>query len=415
MTPARLPAAPGQAARVTHDVLVVGAGPAGSATAALLAAEGVNVGLLERHAFPRAKPCSEYLSPEAGRVLARLGVLGSLEAEGPAHLTGMRVVSPSGIAFLGRFAGAVGYPAYAPYGLALPRAVLDRQLAEAAVRRGARLYERCLVEELTPGGRGDAAVVVRDGGGRRTLTARLVIGADGLRSRVARRLGVARRGRRRRFAFVTHAAEVRDMGDVGEMFVGAGTYVGLAPVGRGLTNLAAVADPALLSPGASPAGQLRALLARFPAVQARLEGARFAAPVLAVGPFARWTTRATGDGVALVGDAADFYDPFTGEGIFAALRGAELLTPYALAALASGRLAAGDLAGYDRARLRTFGGKWLIERLIGWAVAVPRVLDHVAARLARRPELADLLVGTTGDFVPAWRVLRPDFAWRLVR
>ncbi len=401
-------------ATVTHDVVVVGAGPAGSATAALLAAEGVDVALVERHAFPREKPCSEYLSPEAGRVLARLGVLAGLEAEEPAHLTGMRIVSPSGTGFLGRFAGA-GYPAFAPYGLALPRTVLDRHLVEAAVRAGARLYERTAVEELTPSAWGGAAVVVRTGGGRCTVSARLIVGADGLHSRVARRLGVARQGRRRRFAFVTHAVDVCGMGEVGEMFVAAGAYVGLAPVGRGLTNVAAVAEPAALPAGGGPADRLRALIARFPSVHARLAGARFVSPVLAVGPFARWTTRATGDGVALVGDAADFYDPFTGEGIFAALRGAELLAPHVLAGLATDRLAAGDLAGYDRDRLRAFGGKWVLERLIGWAVAVPRVLDHVAARLARRADLADLLVGATGDFVPAWRVLRPDFAWQLVR
>ena len=232
---------------------------------------------------------------------------------------------------------------------------------------------------------------------------------------MARRLGVARRGPRQRFAFVTHAADVRGMGDVGEMHVGAGAYIGLAPVGRDLTNVAAVVELAHLSAAGRPADRLRELIDRFPAVRERLAGARFVSPVLAVGPFARWTTRATGDGVLLVGDAADFYDPFTGEGIFAALRGAELLAPHALAGLASGRLAARDLAGYDRDRRRAFGGKWLLERLIGWTVAVPRVLDHVAARLAKHSELADLLVGATGDFVPPWRVLRPAFAWRLVR
>jgi geranylgeranyl reductase family protein len=399
--------------RPTHDVIVVGAGPGGSATAALLAAAGADVAIVERQAFPRPKPCSEYLSPEAGRVLARLGVLSHLEAEGPAHLSGMRIVAPSGAAFLGRFAEVTTYPAFTPYGLALPRDVLDQRLAEAAVRRGARLYERTTVAEVTPGD-GRVGLAVRDGSGRRTLTARLVVGADGLHSRVAQCLGVVRRGRRRRFAFVAHAVDVRGMTDLGEMFVGAGAYAGLAPVGRGLTNVAAVAEPALLQRGGRPADHLRALLERFPEVRSRLAGARFVSPVLAVGPFARWTTRATGDGVALVGDAADFYDPFTGEGIFAALRGAELLAPVALGALASGRLGAGALAGYDRARRLAFGGKWLLERLIGWAVAAPRVLDHVAARLARRPDMADLLVGAAGDFVPARRILRPGFAWRLV-
>jgi flavin-dependent dehydrogenase len=124
--------------------------------------------------------------------------------------------------------------------------------------------------------------------------------------------------------------------------------------------------------------------------------------------------RATGDGVALVGDAADFFDPFTGEGIYAALRGAELLAPRLSAVMARGMPRAADLAPYDRDRRRAFADKWRIERAIGAVVARPALLDHVAARLARRPDLADLLVGVTGDFVPPLTLARPAIAWRLV-
>jgi geranylgeranyl reductase family protein len=400
---------------MSHDVIVVGAGPAGSATAALLADAGARVALVERAALPRAKPCAEYLSPEAGRILRQLDVLDELEATGPAHLTGMRVVSPDGTSFVGRFAATHRFQPFTPYGLALPREQLDTCLAARAVRGGARLYERASVEELTRSASGAIDVALRTGSERRTLTAPLVIGADGLNSRVARWLGVARRRARHRIALVTHAADVRDMGDVGEMFVQAGAYVGLASVGRGLTNVAAVTSPALLPRGGRLDDRLRHILDGFPAVRERVRDARFVSPTLAVGPFARWTTRATGDGVLLVGDAADFYDPFTGEGIFAALRGAELVVPHVLAALAAGRFRARDLAGYDRDRRRVFGGKWRLERAIGTAVAVPRILNRVAARLAARPDLADVLVGATGDFVPAGRVLRPAFALQLVR
>jgi flavin-dependent dehydrogenase len=394
------------------DALVVGAGPAGSAVATLLARAGVRVALVDRATFPRPKACAEYLSPEAGRVLARLGALPGVEAEHPAHLAGMQVVSPDGTSFAGRFAGARAFRPFAEYGLALPRERLDHVLAGAAVAAGATLLEGTRLEQLDyePGG---IVAGLRSAGGVERLRAAVVVGADGLYSRVARWMGVARRGTRQRLALVAHVAEALEVGELGEMHVTAGAYVGLAAVGRGLTNVAAVADLAALPPG-DPQARWQAILSRFPRVAERLAGATRVSPVRAVGPFSRWTTRATGDAALLVGDAADFYDPFTGEGIYAALRGAELAAARLQPALEAGDLSRGRLRGYDRDRRRTFGGKWLLERAIGLAVSTPALLDHVARRLAGRPDLADLLVGATGDFVPVRHVLNPVVALRLL-
>src|SRR5437764_3377269 len=106
--------------------------------------------------------------------------------------------------------------------------------------------------------------------------------------------------------------------------------------------------------------------------------------VLATGPFAQWsrTAVAPGGGAVLVGDAADFFDPFTGEGIYSALRGAELLADIAASALAFGEgpVPAASLASYRQARWRAFAGKWLVERLIGYAMWSPRLFDRAVAR-----------------------------------
>jgi flavin-dependent dehydrogenase len=114
------------------------------------------------------------------------------------------------------------------------------------------------------------------------------------------------------------------MRNVGEMHVGRSGYVGLAPVGRGIINVAAVVDVCKKRCAGSPKEIIDQVLPQYPSVWDRFSGVRFVKPVTAVGPFACWSSRATANRTILVGDAADFYDPFTGEGIYSALRGAEL-------------------------------------------------------------------------------------------
>ncbi len=399
----------------TFDAVVVGAGPAGSATAAFLAERGFHVALLDRATFPRAKPCAEYLSPQAARVLDRLGVLHQLDGEEPARLTGMEVVSPNGTRFTGRFVGGHSFRGYRDHGLALPREILDSYLVDAAVAHGAVLREETVVEGFGDGVQHARTLRVRTAGHRETISARVVVGADGLNSRIAGELRVTRRGRRRRMALVAHATHVSNMTDTGEMHVSPLGYVGLASVGRGLTNVAVVVDLARIPDKHMNERWFHRMLHQNPELADRMSQASFVDPIRAVGPFARWTTRATGNRALLVGDAADFCDPFTGEGIYAALRGAELAADHVVAGLESDRLTEADLAPYDMARRREFGKKWIVERLVSWAVAHPMMFDRVAARFAADQSLADLLVGVTGDFVPADQVLRPSYLWKLAR
>ena len=401
------------------DAVVVGAGPAGSALGRLLAQAGHRVLLLDRATFPRDKPCSEYLSPQSTRVLERLGpgVVAAVEAAAPARLYGMKLVAPSGRVAAGRFAADHRWQPPRPYGFALPRTVFDTILRDAAVQAGAEAREGVTVEDLVYDAGSVGGVVVRAGSGKReTYKARVVVGADGLNSVVARRLGVRTEHAPRRVAFTAHVADVQDVGDAGEMHVGREGYVGLGPVGGGVTTVALVLPLAVVrATGRDPRRDFFAELARFPGLAGRFDPRCLVRRVLVTGPFARWSRRTTADGALLVGDAADFFDPFTGQGIYAALRGAELAADVLIPALAAdGPVSGGALAPYRRARRRAFLGKWTLERLIGIGVGWPALAERVIARLARRPALADLLVGATGNFVPARAALRPGVLARLL-
>ena len=234
----------------------------------------------------------------------------------------------------------------------------------------------------------------------------------------ARPRGTTRRAQRR-LAFVTHFVGVDGIGDSGEMHVERDGYIGLADVGGGVDERRRRRPTSRARGAAGDPGIVRRRLDSPPTAHraAIRESASACRRVLATGPFASASRRAWAPGAALVGDAADFFDPFTGEGIYAALRGAELLAPH-VAARARGtdvRDADARWREYDRARVREFRGKWAVERIIGAAVTFPRLMNVAARSLALRPAMAHTIVGVTGDFVPAREVLRPGFLLRLGR
>jgi len=394
------------------EVVVVGGGPAGASLAWRLARSGVDVLVLDRARFPRPKPCAESLSPEASRVLHEMGVLAELERGPAAQLRGIDVRAPNGTVLRGDFVAAHGYRGFAERGLSVRRELLDQALLEAARRAGARVTEGVRVTGVTRDNARRANGVETAAG---TVQARLVVGADGLRSLVSHRLGLARRSTGpRRLALVTHYAGVSGISDRGEMHVERDGYVGIADVGGGHATVALVVPHAQARAAAGDKeGFLAAWLSCRPHLAARFARAIRVGPVTATGPFCSRARRAWAPGAALVGDAADFYDPFTGEGIYAALRGGEMLAGAVETSLATRDLRAADepLRAYDAQRRTEFAGKWLVERIVAGVVARPRLMNRAAGGLAARKELADLLIGVTGDFVPAREVTRPGFLW----
>src|SRR5688500_18661440 len=114
------------------DVVVVGGGPAGAATAWFLSSAGIDVTIVDRATFPRDKVCAEYLSPQASRILDAMGALATIERAGAAQLGGMLVRAPNGEHIRGDFAAEHGFSGFRDRGLAIRRHVLDEILLSQA-------------------------------------------------------------------------------------------------------------------------------------------------------------------------------------------------------------------------------------------------------------------------------------------
>ena len=395
-----------------REVVVVGGGPAGSAVAARLAAAGHDVLLVDSGHFPRDKVCGEGVSPEAWRLLDAVGATARVEALRPRPLLGMRLVSPDGTAFEGRYRRARP-------GFAVRRLHLDAALLSVAREAGALVREGARVTALLRAADGAVRGVETERAGEASrIEARLVVGADGRRGIVGRSLGLlGEHPRFRRFSVRGYWDGVAGLGDTGEMHVGGGGYCGLAPLSDTTANVAFVLPEREM---AGAAGDLEgfyreSLRRRWPRIADRLARARLCEPPKAVGPLALRCRRVAAPGALLVGDAAGFHDPFTGEGVTLALRTAELAAAAADEALRTGEGPLPRLDRYERERAAATRDKFRFNRLLQWAVACPAVADAVAHRLARRPDLADRLVGIAGDFVPARTAFGPGFLLDLLR
>ncbi len=378
------------------DAIVVGGGPAGSVSAALLAERGHHVLLFDKARFPRHKACSEYVNPAGARLLTDLGLERDLDALGAHHMEGMLIHSPGGHRFLADFEAAA--PGSGAIGLSRFR--LDSLLLGRARDAGVVVCEGAHVRDVIVDHGRVRGVVATVDGARVTLRAPLTIGADGRHGIVSRVLGLDVPLRwPRRTGLVAHYKGVSGLDRWGEMHIaprGHG-YAGLAPLEDGLANVAVVVDSAAIAARVNTIEEfVDEALARIPDVGTKLAGAERIGGIRGVGPMARRARKVAGDGFLLVGDAASFLDPFTGEGVYEALRGAYLLAPVADAALRAGDVSTRMLAPYRTARRRAFWAKRQVCWLVQGFVSAPPLMDYATARLDRRPLTAITLAGCAG-------------------
>ena len=349
----------------SFDIIIVGGGPAGAVCAAVATAGGARVLVVERAVFPRDKVCGDCLNPACWDVFDRLGLTDAVRALPHAILERVSFVSRRGHGL--EFAMKKSDRGE----IAVRRRHLDALLLHHAMQSGAEVRQNTALIGAARKEAGWEVTMQRDGATQRAR-AHFLVAADGRNSTVARFAGLrAPRGTSRdRVGLQAHVPLPAALERTVQMRWLEGGYGGLAPVGEGLLNVSLAGRP----------GQIESLKAWAAAEFGAIDEWRTIAPLAR-----RAFPAARDDGLFLVGDAARVVEPFTGEGIFYALRSAELAAA-ALGEVLGGKCSTPEtVRAYRRQHASLYRGRLWINRLAKAAVLHPGVAETFLKLAARRP------------------------------
>lgn len=359
------------------DVVVAGAGPAGSLAARELARRGARVLLADRVSFPRWKVCGACLGPGASGALAAAGLSGLPDRLGAVPLTHLTLVSRGRRARITLRGNR-----------ALSREALDASLSEAAVEAGAEFRDGCRVS-LAEQGAGDGLEVVLHDAGEIIARAGALVDATGLAGGLAGpKPDVSPRSRVGLGAVFAEAPPDLLPGDL-RMVVAPEGYAGLVRDERGRLTVAAAVDATALH-GRAPGDLVAEIMHSLPGSGVSEYGGAidFSSPVRGwkgTPLLTRWVAGPRRQGVFRIGDAAGYVEPFTGEGMGWAMGAALAVVPFVEAWL-SGQADAG--ADWVRASERHAVSAQRFCRAVSWALRRPSLVDNAVRILRRRPALA---------------------------
>ena len=397
----------------TTDVAIVGGGPAGTALAIHLARAGIQATVFERRERPEWHACGVFSSPLTRRRLASLGFSIAEIARLNRPISALNLETTQGAACRIEYANG--------HACGFDRVALDTALLDAASAAGAAVRTATVVRSVgLPVDRTGMAMLTvssthAEADAAEPVRARLVVGADGSSSVVARAARVyATSPFLRRSGVTFHrfdpVAEEADRPMEGRFVFGNDWYVGIAPVPGDRVNVGMVL-PAKYLRAAEPSAVTERILAQFPGAPAPWMSAPTTDHIAIAGRLEHHVRRAAGRGFLLVGDAIEFIDPLTGEGLNRAFVSAEL------AAESIARTLRGDpnaMADYDR-RIRA---RWRSKNVVSWVLQAflsqPRAFDYALRRLTRRDRLREQLTLVLTDQSPASGVIDPRYLLRLL-
>lgn len=346
------------------DVAIIGGGPAGSSCAAFCAMSNLRTLVIERETFPREKVCGDCLNPSCWPILERLALRNKVR-----DLPHSKLSSVAFIAIGGREV-TFDLPS-GPYGeIAVKRSLFDDLLLRRAREGGVEVREQTTVTGLTQGDEWKIETV-----SGQTFYTRILIGADGRNSTVAHLCNLLPRPTRERVALQAHIPLPRDFGErIVLQFLPEG-YSGQAPVNDTQLNLCLVGKPPTIS-----------RLRRWAELQFALspnQGWR------TITPLTRSSVPSAHENLLFIGDAARVVEPFTGEGIYYALRSGELAAKAAKEFLSGDRHFA--LRNFTRACSDMYRGRLWINRLARAAVVRPQLGSFFVRTARMNPSILKLL------------------------
>lgn len=378
------------------DAAIVGAGPAGASAALVLARAGLETVVIDRSRFPRVKVCGEYLGAGALSQLRELG-FEDLLAHRSSPIAGIRLCG----------SGAKAELRFSQPGCALPRAILDEALLSRAMDAGA-FFRQARVEDVSLQD-GASTITCRGADGEpQAIRARFVIGADGSHSLIAKKTGLATPQRDPpRFALGGHYAGFTDLASFVEMFVEGSSYFAVNPFDAARANVMVIVRENELSARKNDVdGFLRERARALSGSSTRFAGAHLEGKRLAVGPLA-YATRAIARGnVLLAGDAAGFIDPFTGQGVYMALRGGTAAARAIIAAHANPASSRAAVESYAAGVTAEFRLRTRLARIVRGLVRSAALSRRAARNLERDPSRAQSLIDAIAGCGPLEPALR---------